>query len=257
MTKPYHAGHAAEGGTVSAELAMRGFTAAENALEAPRGFFSAAGGGFDPMQVMERLGNPWAFEDPGVWIKPHPSGALNHPAMTLLRQWVRAERVTPDRVRHVRLRTNANVVNTLLHNRPKTWLEAKFSLPFNAAAILVKGRAGLAEFTDEVVNAPDIKAMMDRIDFAAYGAIKADYTNTTTFIEIDLTDGRTLSGRVDYPKGSPQDPMTYDEVAEKFHECADYAAWPKDKAARIVDLVRDFERLPDVRALTAALSAER
>ena len=256
MTKPYHAGHAAEGGTVSAELAMRGFTAAENALEAPRGFFAAAGGGFDPVQVMDRLGNPWAFEDPGVWIKPHPSGALNHPAMTLLRKWVREEGVTPDRVRRVRLRTNANVVNTLLHNRPKTWLEAKFSLPFNAAAILVKGRAGLAEFTDAVVNAPEIKAMMDRIDFAAYDEIKADYTNTTTFIEIELTDGKTLSGRVDYPKGSPQDPMRYDEVAEKFHECADYAGWPKDKAARIVELVRDFEVLPDVRALTAALSAD-
>ena len=254
MTKPYHAGHAAEGGTVSAELAARGFTAAKNALEAPRGFFAAAGGGFDPVQVMERLGRPWAFEDPGVWIKPHPSGALNHPAMTLLRKWVREQDLTADRVERVRLRTNANVVNTLLHNRPKTWLQAKFSLPFNAAAILVKGRAGLAEFTDAVVNAPEIKAMMDRIDFAAFGKIEPGYTNTTTFVEIDLTDGKTLSGRVDYPKGSPQDPMSYDEVAEKFQECADFAEWPEPKARRIVALVRDFETLPDVRALTAALS---
>ena len=254
MTKPYHAGHAAEGGTVSAELAARGFTAATNALEAPRGFFAAAGGGFDPVQVMERLGRPWAFEDPGVWIKPHPSGALNHPAMTLLRTWVREERLTPDRIRQVRLRTNANIVNTLLHNRPKTWLEAKFSLPFNAAAILVRGRAGLAEFTDAVVNAPEMQAMMKRIDFAAFDRIESGYTNTTTFIEIDLVDGKTLSGRVDYPKGSPQDPMSYDEVTEKFEECADYANWPGDKAARIVTLVREFETLPDVRGLTAALS---
>ena len=255
MTKPYHAGHAAEGGTVSAELAVRGFTAAKNALEAPRGFFAAAGGGFDPVQVMERLGGPWAFEDPGIWIKPHPSGALNHPAMTLLRKWVRDEGVTPDRVRRVRLRTNANVVNTLLHSHPKTWLEAKFSLPFNAAVILVKGRAGLAEFTDAVVNAPEIRAMIDRIDFAAFERIEPGYTNTTTFVEIVLADGKTLSGRVDYPKGSPQDPMSYDEVAEKFRECADYADWPRAKAAQIVDLVRDFETLPDVRALTTTLSA--
>lgn len=255
MTKPYHAGHAAEGGTVSAELAARGFTAALNAIEAPRGFFAAAGGGFDPVQVMERLGGPWAFEEPGVWIKPHPSGALNHPAMTLLRKWVREQGLTPDRIERVRLRTNANVVNTLLHSHPKTWLEAKFSLPFNAAAILVKGRAGLAEFTDEVVNAPEIKAMIDRIDFAAFPTIEPGYTNSTTLIEIDLVDGKTLSGRVDYPKGSPEDPMSYDEVTEKFQECADYAQWPKDKATRIVALVRDFETLADVRMLTAALSA--
>ena len=256
MTKPYHAGHAAEGGTVAAELALRGFTAAKNALEAPRGFFAAAGGGFDPVQVMERLGHPWAFEDPGIWIKPHPSGALNHPAMTLLRKWVRMEGLTPERVKNVRLRTNANVVNTLLHSNPETWLEAKFSLPFNAAAILVKGRAGLAEFTDEVVNAPEIRSMMARIDFGAFDTIEPGFTNTTTFVDVALDDGTVLSGRVDYPKGSPQDPMTYDEVAEKFRECADYANWPADKAARIVALVRDFETLPDVSALTAALSGD-
>jgi 2-methylcitrate dehydratase PrpD len=256
MTKPYHAGHAAEGGTVAAELALRGFTAAQNALEAPRGFFAAAGGGFDPVQVMERLGKPWAFEDPGIWIKPHPSGALNHPAMTLLRKWVRTEGLTPDRVKSVRLRTNANVVNTLLHSDPKTWLEAKFSLPFNAAAILVKGRAGLAEFTDAVVNSPEIRSMMARIDFAAFDTIEPGFTNTTTFVDVALDDGAVLSGRVDYPKGSPQDPMTYDEVAEKFRECADFAHWPADKAARIVALVQDFETLPDVGALTAALSGD-
>jgi len=256
MTKPYHAGHAAEGGTVAAELALRGFTAAKNALEAPRGFFAAAGGGFDPVQVMERLGHPWAFEDPGIWIKPHPSGALNHPAMTLLRKWVRVEGLTPERVKSVRLRTNANVVNTLLHSNPETWLEAKFSLPFNAAVILVKGRAGLAEFTDEVVKAPEIRSMMARIDFAAFDTIVSGFTNTTTFVDVALDDGTVLSGRVDYPKGSPQDPMTYDEVAEKFQECADYANWPTDKAARIISLVRDFETLSDVSALTAALSGD-
>lgn len=253
MTKPYHAGHAAEGGTVAADLAMRGFTAATNALEAPRGFFAAAGGGFDPIQVMDRLGNPWAFEDPGIWIKPHPSGALNHPAMSLLRKYVREDGVTPVQVKRVRLRTNANVVNTLLHSDPKTWLEAKFCLPFNAAAILVRGRAGLAEFTDEVVNAPDIRAMMARIDFAAFDEIMPDYTNTTTFVEIDLDDGRTLTGRVDFPKGSPQDPMSYDEVAEKFKECADFARWPAGKSERVVALVGELDTVADVRDLTAVL----
>lgn len=255
MTKPYHAGHAAEGGVVSSDLAARGFTAAQNVLEAPRGFFAVGGGSFDPVQVIDRLGGPWAFEDPGIWIKPHPSGALNHAAMTLLRTWQREGRVAADKIKAVRLRTNSNVVNTLLHNRPTTWLEAKFSLPFNAAAILVRGRAGLAEFTDEVVQDPDIQAMIDKIDYAAFDTIQDGYTNTTTLIDIDLTDGSTVSGEVHYPKGSPQDPMSYDEVSEKFQECADYAEWPRDKAARIVDLVRDFEAIDDVRTLTTALSA--
>ncbi|MEM9683587.1 MAG: MmgE/PrpD family protein [Pseudomonadota bacterium] len=254
MTKPYHAGHAAEGGTVAAELAICGFTAARNALEAPRGYFAAAGGGFDPEQVMDRLGSPWAFEDPGIWIKPHPSGALNHPAMTLLRRYVRENELKPTDVAHVRLRTNANVVNTLLHNDPSDWLEAKFSLPFNAAAILVRGRAGLAEFTDEIVNDPQIRSMMSRIDFSAFDEIGPDFANTTTFVELALTDGRTMTGRVDFPKGSPQDPMSFDDVTEKFRECAEFADWPAQKTERIIELVRGFERLADIRDLTSAMS---
>jgi len=106
-----------------------------------------------------------------------------------------------------------------------------------------------------VVNAPEIQAMMDRVDFAAFDRIEPGYANTTTFVDVELEDGRLLSGRADFPKGSPQDPMTYDDVAEKFQECADYARWPSDKADRVVELVHEFEVLPDMKALSAALSA--
>src|SRR5256884_3410160 len=72
MTKPFHAGRAAESGIVAAELAAMGWTAAEQILEAPRGFFRAAGGGYDPKAILHRLANPWTFRTPGISIKPHP-----------------------------------------------------------------------------------------------------------------------------------------------------------------------------------------
>ena len=81
MTKPFHAGHAAEAGVVAADLAALGWTAAPDILEARYGWFQAAGGGFDPAALMGRLGAPWTFAAPGVSIKPHPSGSLTHPAM--------------------------------------------------------------------------------------------------------------------------------------------------------------------------------
>src|SRR6185295_20003535 len=77
MTKALHAGHAAENGTVAADLAALGWTAADNILEAPLGFFQAAGGGFDPGSIVGRLGKPWTLASPGVSIKPHPSGSLS------------------------------------------------------------------------------------------------------------------------------------------------------------------------------------
>ena len=82
MTKPFHAGRAAESGLTAAEFAHLGWSAAPNILEADRGFFRAAGGGYDPAAIRGRLGRPWTFVSPGVSIKPHPCGSLTHPGMT-------------------------------------------------------------------------------------------------------------------------------------------------------------------------------
>src|SRR5258707_530668 len=82
MTKPYQAGHAAESGLVSAEMVALGWTAAEQILEADRGFFHAAGGSYDPSAILDRLGKPWTFASPGVSLKPYPSGSRTHPPLT-------------------------------------------------------------------------------------------------------------------------------------------------------------------------------
>src|SRR5688572_6875269 len=74
MTKPFHAGRSSESGVVAAEFAALGWTAADNILEAPRGFFSAAGGGYDPDAIIGKLGRPWTFAEPGISIKPHQIG---------------------------------------------------------------------------------------------------------------------------------------------------------------------------------------
>src|SRR5260370_14517735 len=84
MSKPFQAGHAAESGVVSAELVALGWTAAEQILEAERGFFHAFGGSYDPPSIMDRLGKPWTFTSPGISLKPYPFSPLTHPALTAL-----------------------------------------------------------------------------------------------------------------------------------------------------------------------------
>src|SRR5262249_52887563 len=83
MTKRFHAGRAAESGVVAAEFAALGWTAAPDILEAGRGFYQAAGGGYEPGLMEGQLGAPWTFDAPGISIKPHPSGSLTHPGMGL------------------------------------------------------------------------------------------------------------------------------------------------------------------------------
>src|SRR5439155_5938320 len=115
MTTPFHAGRAAENCVVAAEIAALGFTASPNGLEADRGFFRAAGGGFDAAVISGKLGNPWTFHFPGVSIKPHPSGSLTHPGMAVMMDLVRKHDIRPDQVRRVAVGTNHNMPNALIH----------------------------------------------------------------------------------------------------------------------------------------------
>jgi 2-methylcitrate dehydratase PrpD len=255
MMKPFQAGHASESGVVAVDFAALGWTGAEQILEAQRGFFHAYGGGYDPSAIVDHLGKPWTFQNPGVSIKPFPSGSLTHPGMTELLRLVRLNSIHATDVDRVDVGTSRNMPNTLIHHHPTNSLQAKFSMEFCMAIILVDGAADLTKFTDAVVNRPDVQAMINRVHFYADPeAEKEGYDKMTTIIKITLKDGRTIKGRADFGKGSPTDPMSYDDVAEKFRGCAAFADWPREKTTQVIDLVRKLEDVPDVRALTALLS---
>ncbi|MBT5459536.1 MAG: MmgE/PrpD family protein, partial [Rhodospirillaceae bacterium] len=237
MTEQAHAGFAAEGGVVAAELAADGLTGGPNIIEGKFGLFEAAGGGYLPDAIHNRLGAPWAITDPGAWIKPYPSGSLTHPAMTLLTDLMAKHGFTAKTVQSVRVTTNPRLASTLIHNRPNDAKQARFSMPFCLAVLLVEGRAGLPEFTDTVVNRPDIKDMIGRITYDTYDTVEPGYSNVTSFIEVTTTDGTRHNGRADFARGSTEAPMSYEDVAEKFEGCAAAVDWPADKVREIIDLV--------------------
>lgn len=254
MTKPFHAGKAAESGVFATDMAKLGWTAAPNILEAGRGFFKAAGGGWDDAAINGKLGHPWTFAFPGVSIKPHPSGSLTHPGMTRMLDLIREHGIRAADVARVKVGTNHNMPNALIHHRPTNELQAKFSMEFCMAILLLDGRANLPEFTDEVVMRPDVQEFITRVDFGVHPeAEAAGYDKMTTIIDIEMKDGRVISGRADFGKGSPANPMSYEEVADKFRGCCDFAKWPREKAERVIAIVRGLEALSDVRELTALL----
>ena len=255
MTKPFHAGRAAESGVAAAQFASYGWTATDRILEAPRGFFSAAGGGWDPAAIAGRLGEPWTFAEPGISIKPHPSGSLTHPGMTEMLRLIHDHDIRPQDVLRVRVGTNRNMPNALIHHRPVNELQAKFSMEFCMAILLLERRAGLAEFTDAVVQRPDVQAMIGKVDFVVDDAAEAaGYDKMTTLIDIELAGGRKVSGRADFGRGSPAMPMDYDEVADKFRENAAFAGLPSGRADEVVAMVRELEVLPSVAPLMEALA---
>jgi len=256
MTKPFQAGHAAESGLVAAELVDLGWTAARQILEADRGFFHAAGGSYDPTFIVNRLGKPWTLASPGVSLKPYPSGSLTHPAMTELMRLIEVNDIRPEQVEKVDIGANHDMTTTLLHHHPKTGLEAKFSMEFCLAILLLQRKASLGDFSEKVVQKPDVQAMIDKINFYVDPVAEAaGFDKMTSILKIHLKNGKTVSGEAAFGKGSPANPMSFEEAAVKFRGCAEYAGWNPEKMEKIVAFVRDLGSVPDVNILSPLLSA--
>jgi 2-methylcitrate dehydratase PrpD len=162
--------------------------------------------------------------------------------MTEMLRLIQEHGIKAQDVRHVRVGTNANMPNALIHHRPKDELQAKFSMEFCMAILLLEGRAGLREFSDAVVLREDVRAMIEKVEFVVdQEAEAAGYHLMTTIIDITLNDGRRISGRADFGKGSPAFPMSYDEVAGKFRENAAFAGMSPTRSDDIVELVKNIE----------------
>lgn len=255
MTKPFQAARAAENGTTAVDLAALGWTAANDILEAPLGFFQAEGGGFDPPSIVGRLGKPWTLANPGVSIKPHPSGSLSHPAMGEMLRLIHDNNIKAADVDKVDVGGNHSMTTSLLHHQPMTGLEGKFSMEFCMAILLLEGKAGLPQFTDAVVQRPDVQAMIRRVNFHVDPVAEAaGFDKMTSIIKITMKDGRVINGRAEFAKGSPSNPMSFAEVADKFRGCAEFAKWPKDKTEAAIAFITSIDTAPDVSKLAALLT---
>ena len=123
------------------------------------------------------------------------------------------------------------------------------------AILLLERRGGLEEFTDDVVNRPDVQAMIAKVDFGVNAeAEAAGFDKMTTIVEVELADGRRVSGRADFGKGSPANPMSDAELSDKFRQCAAWGGVPAARAAAILETLWRIEALADVNDLTRLLS---
>ena len=97
--------------------------------------------------------------------------------------------------------------------------------------------------------------MIEKVEFGVHPeAEAAGYEKMTTIIDIELADGRKIGGRADFGKGSPANPMSDDELADKFRECAAWGKLPKANAEKVVDMVFNLEKLKSIRELTRLLA---
>jgi 2-methylcitrate dehydratase PrpD len=246
MTKPLHAGQAAEAGVFAARLAADGFTAATNILEAKRGMYSASSDGYEPSRIDGKLGSPFFFEDPGVSIKPYPSGSLSHPGQDAVLELVHEHDIRPEDVEEAVAGTNSAMPNALIYSMPQTSLEAKFSFPFFLAIAILRRKVGIEEFRDDVVRSPEVQELMKRCHHVVDEEIDArGFQHMDTRITIRLKDGRGVERLESFATGHPRKPMSREQLEGKFFDCAGLAIDDGDArtAAELIWALEDLEHV--------------
>ncbi|HEY8486058.1 MAG TPA: MmgE/PrpD family protein [Limnochordales bacterium] len=255
MTKPLHAGRAAENGVVAAQLARRGFTATPDVLDSEWGFFAIMGGGFDREYLEQRLGNPFQLQHPGVAIKPYPCGSLAHPTMDAVRDLVLTHDVRPEQVERVEVGVTRYIRQPLRYQRPQTELQAKFSLEFAVAIMVLERQAGIHQYTDEVVQSARVQEFLERVHVYVDPAMEArGYDKMHSVVRILLKDGRRLEQEAQLARGYPQRPFTREDHLAKFEECA-RGVLPAGSAQRVWEKVMALPRLRDLQELVSLLVA--
>ncbi|MBO0763569.1 MAG: MmgE/PrpD family protein [Hyphomicrobiaceae bacterium] len=224
MTKSFHAGRAAQSGVIAARLASEGFTASPDAIEHRTGFLRAISPSGSPHLDGgdAQLGTEWRMPRAGVNVKRYPTCYSTHRAIDAMLDLANEHDLKPDAVKEIRVQTGAVQMLMLRNSRPKTGLEAKFSMEFAMAAALVARRVGLSELTDEFVARPEVVANLDKVTCTTVDDTVPELAMAPNDrVSIVLTDGRVIEhAPVAFAKGSWQRPLTRDELQEKFLDCA-------------------------------------
>jgi 2-methylcitrate dehydratase PrpD len=186
------------------------------------------------------------MKQPGISIKPYPSGSLSHPAQDLILDLVKEHDVKAENIGRIDVGTNSNVPNALIYPMPKTALEGKFSIPFCMAIAVLERKAGIAQFHDRKVRSKNVIELMKRVTLYVDEELeRLGYDQVRSKVRIKLTDGRILEGRYDVARGHPSKPMSWAELTEKFRDCAGLVLSQKniDKTIRLVEQFQDLKSL--------------
>lgn len=255
MVKPLHAGLAARNGVLAALLARGGMTASGLALDGPQGLLHA----MDSEQAalgdtIADLGQRWEVVETGITVKLYPSCAGTHPSLDAILDLRRREGFVADEVERIDIDVDSITPTILIHDRPATGLEGKFSMPFCAAAAVVDGRVGLDTFDTVSLTNPTVKTLMPRVAMRvdpSLDGVGAPLTQAR--ITIRLRDGRVLSQQANGARGYPTQPASDDELDAKFLACA-RRTLPETAAQRALGLLRTIGRMEDIRTLTKLLA---
>jgi 2-methylcitrate dehydratase PrpD len=232
MSKPLHAGRAAEAGVLAAQVAAAGATGALDIFEGEVGFGRAMGDGPDWSRVDETLGQD--FHITRLTFKNHVGCGHAFPAIDGALALREREGLEPEQIEQLHVYTYQPALDIACHLHPQTAHEARFSLTYMVASALVHGSVRMAAYEPERLHDPRTRSLMQRIRVGLDPQLDAGFPRMRAArLELTLTDGRRCTHLQPNRKGDPEQPLDDRDLDDKLLELAAPVIGP-DRARQLL-----------------------
>jgi 2-methylcitrate dehydratase len=257
MTKNTVDPMATQSGVFAALLAEKGYTGPEHVIDGKEGLTHVFKPDWKLNCLTDRLGESWRI--PQCGMKAFPTEALTHTPISAVLDLVKSNDLRPDDVEKIQIRSLARAADILSDPSkydPQTKETADHSLPFVVAAALVDRQVTPAQFTMEKIRDPKIREQLNKVEVVADPEIEGVFPALQrVIVQIQTRDGRSLQKQLDFPKGDPRNPLTDQEIEEKFVALAE-GVLSKPAQQRLKDAVWSLERVGSVSELMALMEAD-
>jgi 2-methylcitrate dehydratase PrpD len=252
MVKRVHAGFAATNGLRAALLAKNGITGPHSALEGKKGLCQAFSDSYSVDELTRGLGKEFRIVLTGN--KPYCCCAAQHAAIDAVSEMMQGYLITPENIDKILVRQKAREVGTIGNIvEPHDIISAQFSGRFGIALRLVKGGNGFRDYSEENLSDRRIKNLVHRIDYETDDELeKINPSGAPASVKVQSKEGNVYERTVQFAKGTVQNPMTRDELENKFRGLAG-GVLTKDHYEEIISLVEELEIVDDLCTLGSLL----
>ena len=248
---------ATQSGVFAALLAAKGYSGPEHVIDGKEGLTHVFGPDWKLVLLTEGLGDSWRITQCGM--KAFPTEALTHTPISAVLDLVKTNDLHPDLVEKIQIRSLARAADILSDPSkydPRSKETADHSLPYVIAAALVERQVTPVQFAMPKILDPKIREQLQKVEVVADPEIEKVFPALQrVIVHIHLKDGRSFSKQLDYPKGDPRNPLTDQEVEEKFAALAD-GVLSTGAQKRLRDAIWNLERVGSVTELMALMEAD-
>jgi len=248
-TKRLHPGWAAHNGIIASKLAKRRFTGSSDILEGRYGFLNSFSSNPNFELITNDLGK--SFEIVKVSIKNHACCRYKQSAIDAIINIVSRNDLQPRDIEKVNIQLVGTAIPIVVEPvstkyNPRNVVDAQFSMPFGAAVAILRRRAFIDEYQMDLVSSEEVKALMRKVKCEHNPDLDKDYPKVwPSIVNIETTKGRVFEERVDYPKGDPENPLTWEELTDRF-DLLSKIAYSADKIRKIKEIMANLEKVENV-----------